>query len=159
MVARAAQFAANGMRAVAYRRILVPVSEQRTCDQAMEIACRLAADRGALVSVLTAIEVPRELPLDAQMPDEEADARRVVAEARAIAELHGVRVTAQVVRARAAGEAIVEAAESDRAEIVVLGAPRKPRASRNAPIFGRTAAVVLAHAPCRVMVAAPAPTR
>ena len=96
----------------AYRRILVPVSEARSCDQAMAIACRLAADRGATVSVLTAIEVPPELPLNAQMPDEEADARSVVAEARAIAELYGVTVEARVVRARAAGEAIVDCAAS-----------------------------------------------
>lgn len=125
----------------------------------MSIACRLAADRGALVTALAAIEVPRELPLDAQMPDEEAEAGRVVAEARAIAELYGVSVTTRVVRTRAAGEAIVAAAASDGAEIVVLGAPRKQRSSRRAPIFGKTAAMVLAHAPCRVMVAAPAPTR
>jgi nucleotide-binding universal stress UspA family protein len=125
----------------------------------MAIACRLAADRGALVTALAAIEVPRELPLDAQMPDEEAEACRLVAEARAIAELYGVSVTTRVVRARAAGEAIVETAASDDTEIVVLGAPRKQRASRRAPVFGRTAATVLAHAPCRVMVVAPAPTR
>jgi nucleotide-binding universal stress UspA family protein len=125
----------------------------------MALACRLAADRGALVTALAAIEVPRELPLDAQMPDDEAEAERVLAEARAIAELYGVSVTTRVVRARAAAEAIVEAAANDGTEIVVLGAPRKRRASRRTPIFGRTVAVVLAQAPCRVMVAAPAPTR
>ena len=37
----------------------------------LESRARLAADRGATVSVLTAIEVPSELPLHAQMPDEE----------------------------------------------------------------------------------------
>jgi APA family basic amino acid/polyamine antiporter len=140
-----------------YRRILVPVSDARNCEQAMAIACGLAAERGAVVTVLTAIEVPPELPLEAQMPAEEAEARRVINEARAIAELHGVRVNARVRRARAAGEAIVAAAKDDGAEIVVLGAPRKRRASRRAPIFGRTVAFVLAQAPCRVMVAAPPP--
>ena len=141
----------------AFRRILVPVNDARSCDEAMAIACRLAADRGATVSVLTAIEVPAELPLHAQMPDEEADARRVVAGARAIAELYGVAVEARVVRARAAGEAIVEAVAGGAAELVVLGAPRKQRASRRAPVFGRTVAFVLAQSPCRVMVAAPPP--
>jgi nucleotide-binding universal stress UspA family protein len=141
----------------AFRHILVAVSETRSCDQAMAIACRLAADRGATVSVLTAIEVPPELPLLAQMPAEEADARRVVAEARAIAELYGVTVEVRLVRARAAGEAIVEAVTSGGAELVVLGAPRKQRASRRVPVFGRTVAFVLAQSPCRVMVAAPPP--
>jgi nucleotide-binding universal stress UspA family protein len=141
----------------AYHRILVPVSETRDCDEAMAIACRLAADRGATVTVLTAIEVPPGLPLEAQMPDDEAEARGVVGEARAIAELYGVRVEARVVRGRAAGEAIVAAATERGAELVVLGAPRKRRASPRAPVFGRTVAFVLAQAPCRVMVAAPPP--
>ena len=123
----------------------------------MAIACRLAADRHAVVNVLTAIEVPPELPLEAQMPDEEARAEQVVAEARAIAELYGVSVSTRVVRARAAAEAIVEAAAADDTEIVVLGAPRKRHAGGRAPVFGRTVAAVLAQTPCRVMVAAPAP--
>jgi hypothetical protein len=56
----------------------------------MVIACRLSAERGAVVTVLGAIEVPPELPLDAQMPREEDEARRALAEARAVAELYGV---------------------------------------------------------------------
>jgi nucleotide-binding universal stress UspA family protein len=143
----------------AYRRILVPVSETRDCGEAVVIACRLAADHGTTVTVLTAIEVPPGLPLEAQMPDDEAEARAVVAEARTIAELYGVRVEARVVRARAAGEAIVAAASARNAELVVLGAPRRKRASRRPPVFGRTVAFVLAQAPCRVMVAAPPPRR
>jgi len=141
----------------AYRRILVPVREIRACDQAMSVACRLAADRGATVMVLTAIEVPPGLPLEAQMDDEEAEARVVVGEARAIAELYGVTVEARIVRARAAGETIVAAVTDDGIEIAVLGAPRKQRTSARAPVFGRTVAYVLTHAPCRVMVAAPPP--
>ena len=139
-----------------YRRILVPVSERRGCDEAMAVACRLAAERGAAVTVLTAIEVPPELPLDAEMGPEEEAAAAVLSEARAIAELYGVRVAARVTRARSAGEAIVASANGTTGtELIVLGAPRKKRANRRAPVFGRTVAFVLHHSPCRVMVAAP----
>jgi len=139
-----------------YRRILVPVRERRGCDQAMAVACGIAAERGAVVTVLTAVEVPPEFPLDAEMLEEEAGAEGVLVEARAIAELYGVTVRTRVARARSAGEAIVSAA--DGVEIVVLGAPRKRRASPRSPVFGRTVAFVLQHAPCRVMVAAPPPS-
>ena len=140
--------------AEAYHRILVPVSDPRHCDEAMAVACRLAADRGAEVVLVAAVEVPADLPLDAQMPDEEADAHKALVEARAIAELYGVSVTADVVRARSAGEAIVTAATDKRSEIVVLGAPRRPPRTRRSALFGRTVCFVLMNAPCRVMVAA-----
>ena len=138
----------------AYRRILVPVSDRRSCDQAIAIACRLAAERGASLTVVHALEVPAHLPLDADMPAEEQAARDVLTEARAVAELYGVGASTRVVRARSAAEAILACAADSAAELVVLGAPRRRRSNRRAPVFGRTVAAVLAQAPCRVMVAA-----
>lgn len=138
----------------AYRRVLVPVSERRSCEQAIVIACRLAAERGASLTVVNALEVPTHLPLDAQMRDEEQAAREVLAEARSIAELYGVRASTQVVRARSAAEAILASAGDSAAELVVLAAPRRRRANRSTPLLGRTVAAVLAQAPCRVMVVA-----
>jgi nucleotide-binding universal stress UspA family protein len=138
----------------AYRQILVPVSTPGACDEATAIACRLAADHGAVITLLTVVEVPAELPLEAQMPAEEAAGRRVLAEAHALAELYGVRASTEVVRARSAAEAIVRRAAAGDAQLVVLGAPRRRRANRRAPVFGRTVGAVLAQAPCRVVVAA-----
>jgi nucleotide-binding universal stress UspA family protein len=106
------------------------------------------------VTAVTVIEVPVELPLNAHMLDEEACARRLLAEAAAIGELYGVTVKPLIVRGRAAGDAIVKQAAKAASEIVVLSAPRKERARRNASPFGKTVDVVLKHAPCRVMVAA-----
>jgi nucleotide-binding universal stress UspA family protein len=141
-------------RTIAYRRILVPVVDREISEQAMAIACRLAAERRTSVTAVGVIEVPAELPLDAHMTDEEEQLKPVLAEASAIAELYGVGVEARTLRGRAAGEAIVEEAKQARSEIIVLSAPRKMRASRRAAVFGSTVEYVLKHAPCRVMVAA-----
>jgi basic amino acid/polyamine antiporter, APA family len=139
---------------LAYRRILVPVVDREISEQAMEIACRLAAESRASVTAVSVIEVPIELPLNAHMFDQEEELKPVLAEARAIAELYGVGVETRTLRGRSAGEAIVEEAKRLRSEIIVLSAPRKLRVSRRAPVFGRTVDFVLKHAPCRVMVAA-----
>jgi len=136
-----------------YRQILVPVSAHRSAEEATAIACRLAADRGATLTILTVIEVPAELPLEAQLPAEEDLARHVLAETRAVAELYGIGASTRVVRARSAADAIVTCAADNGTQLVVLGAPRR-RATTRTPIFGRTVATVLAHAPCRVVVAA-----
>lgn len=146
-------------RQIAYERVLVPLGTGREAAQAMAVACRLAADRHATVTALSVIEVPAELPLDAQMPEEAAEAHRRAAEARAIAELYGVKLSTHIRRARSAGEAIVEEAASAGSEIIVIGAPRKrPDSSRRAPVFGRTVRFVLEHSPCRIAVAALPPT-
>ena len=59
----------------------------------------------------------------------------------------------RVLRARAAGPAIVEDALARDAELIVVGAPRA-RIRRGQPIFGRTVDYVLKHSPIRVLVAA-----
>jgi APA family basic amino acid/polyamine antiporter len=138
--------------ALEYRRLLVPIVDGYESDEAMSVAARLAAERGARIAAVTAIELPLELPLDAELPDEEERANVVLDEARAIGELYGVDVVARIVRTRNAGRAIVDEADSRDSEIIVMGAPR--RGGRGGRVFGDTVDFVLRHAPCRVMVAA-----
>jgi basic amino acid/polyamine antiporter, APA family len=126
-------------------------------EAAMSLAAELAEDRGSTITVVVVVEVPAELPLEAHMLEQELEAKRTLADARAIADSRGVKVRTHVLRARLAGEAIVEEAERTRAELVVLRAPRRKGLGRRARIFGKTVDYVLKHAQCRVMVAAPPP--
>jgi len=139
--------------ALEYRNILVPVSDALESEEAVDLAARLAAERGASIAALSVIEVPLELPLDARLPREERRANALLDEARAIGDSYGVDVRGRLVRARNAGRAIVDDAERRHTEIIVMGAPRKGRGGRGT-IFGGTVDFVLKHAPCRVMVAA-----
>ena len=136
--------------ALEYRSILVPIVRGRESHEAVEVAARLATERAGRIVLLRVIVVPLELPLDADLTEELAEADRILEEARAVAAPYGVRVTERVVRARHAGRAIVDEAERRVSEIIVLGAPR----GRHRAIFGHTVDYVLKHAPCRVMVAA-----
>jgi len=90
------------------------------------------------------------------MLEEEAQARRLLEDARAIAGSYGVRVRGRVVRARRPGEAIVAEVEALQADLVVLRAATKQRPEGGAPLFGKTVDYILKHASCRVLVAAPA---
>jgi APA family basic amino acid/polyamine antiporter len=140
--------------ALAYRRILVPLISEEESESAMELAAELADDHGSRITAVVVVEVPSALPLDAHMLEDEAAAKRVLEEARAIGYARGVDVRTEVLRARLAGEAIVEEAERCRIDLVVLRAPRSGHRWR---LFGKTANYVLKHAPCRVMVEAPPP--
>jgi len=140
--------------ALQYRRIVVPVVPGRPSDDALDIACRLAAERGSRIVALSVLEVPLELPIDTPLPDEEARANRELDEATAIGDSYGVRVVARLVRGRNASEEIVREAERRGAEIIVLGSPRKQLVDRRRGVFGTTVDRVLRKAPCRVMVTA-----
>jgi nucleotide-binding universal stress UspA family protein len=99
--------------------------------------------------------VPLELPLDAYLPEDVAEANRHLDEARAIGDLYGVDVITRIVRARNSGRAVVDEAVRRGAEIIVMGGPRRVRlAAGRRAIFGDTVDFVLKHAPVRVMVAA-----
>jgi APA family basic amino acid/polyamine antiporter len=137
--------------ALEYRNILVPVVEGRESEEAVDLACRLAAERRASIVALRVIVVPLDRPLDTALRDEEHRADELLDQARGIGELYGVRVVGRIVRARHAGRSIVDEADRRQSEIVVLGAPRR-RSSGN--VFGTTVDFVLRNAPCRVMVAA-----
>jgi APA family basic amino acid/polyamine antiporter len=139
--------------ALEYRSILVPIVSGPESREAVDLAARLAADRGATIVALRVIVVPMELRLDAELPEQEDEADRLLDEARAIGETYGVRTVERLVRARHAGRAIVEEAERRQTEIVVVGARR----GRHRQIFGHTVDYVLKHAPCRVMIAAGSP--
>jgi len=138
---------------LSYRRIVVPLDVSEESEAAMALAAELADEHGTSIDAVVAIELPPQLPLEAHMLEEEAAARRVLEDARAIAGSCGLRVRTRVVRARQAGEAIVAAAEEVDADLIVMNAPRKTRLGRRASIFGRTVRHVLHHAPCRVLVA------
>jgi basic amino acid/polyamine antiporter, APA family len=142
--------------ALEYRRLLVPVVGGQPSDQAMDVACSLAAERGARIVALSIVEIPRDVSIGADLSAIEARAHHELDEATAIGASYGVRVVGRLRRARDAGTAIVEEATSRGTEIIILGAPRKRLRVRQAALFGRTVDHVLRYAPCRVMVTASA---
>ena len=137
--------------ALEYRSILVPVKPGRPSMEAVDYACRLAAERRSSIAAVSVVVVPLELPLDSTLEEEEHAAYEALDGARAIAELYGVEVTERLVRARHPGRAIVDEAARRHSEIIVIGTPR---VSGRRAVFSDTVDFVLKHAPSRVMVAA-----
>ena len=120
-----------------------------------------------MIEALYVVEVPMSLPLDARVPEEEiAAAKRAVARAKEVGEEYeGVVVATAMVRARAAGEAIVAEAKRRGVEAIVLAAEEPTRIRGGKLLGGRggvrdrsvgeTTRYVLEKAPCRVVLTAP----
>jgi basic amino acid/polyamine antiporter, APA family len=140
--------------ALEYRRLVVPVIAGQPSDAAMDVACRLAAERGSRIVALNVLEIPLDRPLNDDLPELERVANGELDEAVAIGDSYGVRVVGRLERARSAAQAIVAEAEARDAEIIVIGSPRHRLTGSQAAVFGKTVDYVLKHATCRVLVTA-----
>ena len=71
------------------------------------MAAGLSTERGAQIAAVTVLEIPLDLPLGVELPEEEERANRELDEARAIGDSYGVSVIPRLVRGRNAGAEIV----------------------------------------------------
>ena len=139
---------------IAYRSIVVPVLEREETEHALDLACRLAADRGARVVLVAPLVVERELPLNAHMDGTLPGLKERLESAAAVAGSYGVGVRREIVRTRpgSLGEDVARVAAERRAELVVVGGPVESRRGFHRA-FPREVLLLLRDAPCRVMIA------
>jgi APA family basic amino acid/polyamine antiporter len=135
-----------------FSKILVPMKLGEIGEEMVATAVKLAQQGDASVEALYVIAVPMELPLDADLIDQEERAAASLAEAQLLGADHGVTVNGQTIRARSIGEAIVDEARERGTDLIVLGS--SPRWRRQSRFFSPTVEYVLRKAPCEVLVVA-----
>ena len=139
--------------ALEYRRLLVPVLPGLASDEALDVACSLAAERGARITAVSVIEVPLDLPLGRRAGGGGGGANRELDEARAIGESYGVRVLEPARSAPAAPARRSSRRPSGAAPRSSSSARRAGTSGRRGGrVFGATVDYVLKNAPCRVLV-------
>ncbi|MGH2939310.1 MAG: APC family permease [Solirubrobacterales bacterium] len=137
-----------GVEEVEYQSILVAFEDDESFSPEMvATAVKLASKRRRGIHVHSMMTVPTNLPLDAELPEPEAEAQRRVEEAKLIG---GARVTGHVARVRPgqAGYSVSEEAEEIKAAAIVLGL----RYRNGVPQYDKTLQTVLGERPCRVIV-------
>ena len=143
--------AAKARRAVgAIKKILVPTSGTTYSERGIELACRLGEEQKAEVYLVTVIEVPRTLPLEASMPDAEAKAGDIIKRGEEIVNLRGLPAKGEVRRGRVAGEEIIRVAKEREVDLIVMGIRSQVTMAQD--ILGRDSDLVLRRAPCEVIV-------
>ncbi|MHB1537967.1 MAG: amino acid permease [Solirubrobacteraceae bacterium] len=158
-----------------YSSILVPLFGSALDDDIVQTAALLAsaepeaADEleGPTLEALWIFEIPLALPLDARLPEAQVKrARQALARAKVVGEEYaGIQVATAIVRARRAGQAIVDEARRRGVEAIVLGAEEPSQIRGGGHLGGRASAAetfvgaatryVIAKANCRVIVTAP----
>ncbi len=154
LLRRRARRFARWTGSIAYRSIVVPLLDAEETEHALDLACRLAADRGARVVLVAPAVLDRELPLNAHLDGQLVGLKERLESAAAVAASYGVGVRREIVRARpgSLGENVARIAAERRAELVVVGAPVESRRGFHRA-FPRDVLLIVREAPCRVMIA------
>jgi len=137
-----------GVEEVEYRSILVAFEDEETLSPEMvATAVKLASKRRRGIHVHSMMTVPTNLPLNAEMPEREAEAQRKIEEAKLIG---GQRVTGHVARVRPgqAGYSVADEAAEIKAGAIVVGL----RYRNGVPLYDKTLQTILGERPCRVIV-------
>jgi APA family basic amino acid/polyamine antiporter len=154
--------------------ILVPIFGTPLDDDIIQTAGRLAGEthddveeEGAVIEAIWVFEIPLSLPLDAPLPDAQIKrARDALSRAKKVGEEYeGVEVATATVRARRAGQAIVQEARRRGVEAIVLAAEEPSRVRGGARLggaggpldnyVGEVTKYVIRKAPVRVILTAP----
>jgi APA family basic amino acid/polyamine antiporter len=152
--------------------ILVPIFGTPLDDDIVQTAGRLAgetrddlSEEGATIEAIWVFEMPMSLPLEAPLPASRTDlARAALKRAKEVGEEYeGVEVATAMIRARRAGQAIVNEARRRGVELIVLAA-EEPSGIRGGGLLGggslenyvgEITKYVVSKAPCRVIITAP----
>ncbi|HET9163054.1 MAG TPA: amino acid permease [Solirubrobacterales bacterium] len=137
-----------GVEEIEYRSILVAFEDGEPFSEEMvATAIKLASTRRRGVHIHSMLTVPTDLPLDADLRDQEAEAQSKIEQAKLIG---GQRVTGHVERVRPAqaGYSISDEAKLISAAAIVVGL----RYRNGTPLYDKTLQTVLSERPCRVIV-------
>ncbi len=132
------------------RSILVATDGSPASIEAVELACSLVRKAKGVVTVVHVIEVPRSLPLDAELVEAAQRGEAILAAAEEAADKADYQVEAELLQAREAGHAVVDEAAQRNADAIILGVDyHTPYGEFQ---LGRTTQYVLKNARCQVWV-------
>jgi nucleotide-binding universal stress UspA family protein len=138
-------------------KVMVALCDPGSVESLVTLACQLAHGMDAEVTALHVVEVPLATPIEA--PDDVLDRprRELLAQAKRVAEKFSMPLSADLLRAREADEAIVGEAREQGAELLVMGHHKPHPHALSETLMGGRVRYVAHHAPCRIIVQIPAP--
>ena len=136
------------------KRLVVPVIGQRTDERAIRVAARIADHTSVELTLIHVVEVPQQLPLDAELPAEIERGEAILRSAETFTESlltgRSVQVQSELLQSRTAGSAVVDEAIERGSKLIIMAARLRSRHGKVG--LGETARYILQTAPCEVMI-------
>jgi APA family basic amino acid/polyamine antiporter len=131
-----------------YRTALVPIFGTDVSASALISAAKLIGEEGVVYAIFV-LPVPSQLSLESGLEEEEAQGRSVLESARIQARRAGIKIHTGLIRTRNPGSALVEEAERVGSDVIYWSTIHAPAGEQR---IGPTAAYLLSHRPCRVII-------
>jgi nucleotide-binding universal stress UspA family protein len=132
------------------KRLLLPIKGQRVDQDTLRFASNLVRHEHGSICLLYVIEVPRQYPIDAELPSEVAKCEDILHNAEEFLKSCKVKTETEMLQARDAGPAIVREAQERSVDAVLLGLTYKRR--HDSLTLGGVAPYIIEHSLCPVLV-------
>ena len=134
------------------KRILVGLKTLENAVELTALACRLSS-QGASLALVHVIELPDNTALDAEVPDLEAAAQKILRAGERVARSSHLKAKTRVLRAHSASYALLDELKEQKSDLAVLGYHHSRTLGE--VVFGTTAKHVAEHSPCYVVFIVP----
>ncbi|MGH9793596.1 MAG: universal stress protein [Candidatus Acidiferrales bacterium] len=134
------------------KQVLVGLKNMDHAVELADTACGVAAQNASVLFVHV-IEIPDATPLDAELPQADADAQKILNTGARVVRRSRLRVRTLVLRARSAGRALLETIIEEKSDLAVMGWHRGK--SLGEFLFGTTHQFLAKHAPCQMLISIP----
>jgi nucleotide-binding universal stress UspA family protein len=132
------------------KRLLLPIKGQRVDQDTLRFASNLVRQEHGSICLLYVIEVPREYPVDAELPSAVSKCEGILRDAEEFLKSQKVKVETEMLQSRDAGPAVVQEAQERGVDAVLLGLTYKRR--HDSLTLGGVAPYIIEHSQCPVLV-------
>ena len=132
------------------KRLLVPIKGQRVDQDTLQFASSLVRQEHGSICLLYVVEVPREYPVDVELPAEASKCEHILHSAEEYLKSNKIKVETEMLQARDAGPAIVQEAQERNVDAVLLGLTYKRH--HDSLSFGGVAPYIIEQSLCPVLV-------
>lgn len=134
--------------------ILVALRDVESVESLVTLACQISGSMEAELAALHVVEVPMATPIEADDEVLDRPGHAILERARKVAAQQFSRpIATKLLRARRAGEAIVDELREQGVESLIMGYHRPHTLGEI--LLGSTVQYVVRHTPCRVIVQIP----
>ena len=131
-------------------RLLLPLKGEQVDEEAVWLAGTLVKPTGGRVYALYVIEVPRDHPVDADLPAETSRGEAVLHQVEEHLKELKCEVTAEILQARDVGPAVIRESLERQADLVLVGMSYRRR--HGVFSMGHAIPYILENASCPVLV-------
>ena len=130
--------------------VLLAVSGSPFDSQLVEMACNVVQKTKGKLYVVHVLEVPRSLPLDANMAEESKHADAILTHVEDAASRMKCQLESEIIQARDVAQTLVDEAADRQVALLIMGMQRREKYGKF--YLGTTIPAVLSSARCRVWI-------